>query len=266
MVKKTCGLIPIVIKYLDPLMSLMNIKFDGEYAMNDLTKCLYSAVLIMSIYMGHHSLTHIRKCDVDHVQKYYKEMQNAAKVKNPNSEFDPSILFLDECRRSILSRVSSRYLYYVMITNAHVSSNTNSTASFPGHVCVIEKGVENEYYIYQSYINQYSLKEYYDNYGGFKVTKETIKTIFDELYKLYSDGKWTKSTTAMWKQFTKTDGSEFEGHVFKGNSFFCYRKVQINTCAAKLLDSINIGIKDKRLPEETKESIKRLSLEIKQII
>jgi hypothetical protein len=265
MVKKTCGLIPIVIKYLDPLMTLINNKFNGEYAMNDLTKCLYSAVLIMSIYMDHHSLTHIRKCDVDHVQKYYKEMQNTARSKNPNSDFDPSTLFLDECRRSILSKVSSRYLYYVMITNAHVKSNTSS-ASFPGHVCVIEKGVENDYYIYQSYINQYSLKDYYDNYGGFKVTKDTIKTIFDELYKLYSNGKWTTSTTLMWKQFTKTDGSEFEGHVFKGNSFFCYRKVQINTCASKLLDTINKGMQDKRLSGETKDSIRQLAIEIKQIL
>lgn len=239
-------------------MQLFHDRFNGEYGLNNPTKCLYTAVLVLSIYLGDYSLDHVHKCDVDHVQSYYREMQNAARVRNPKSIFDPSSILLKECERSIFSKVSGRYLYYLMMTNADVSDG-KSSQSFPGHVCVLEKVATDQFYIYQSYINNYTLKDYYKMNNGFVVSSELVKNIFTELKKLFSEqGVWTSDTSNMWKKFTMMSGKEFEGKSFKGVSFFCYRKIRIDTCSNRLSSILKKSLKDGKIDLRSRVKLEKL--------
>jgi len=260
---------PLVKDNLDVLMKLFKQELKGEYMMNDVTKCLYTSVLVMSIYMGQYGLSHIRKCDVDHVQTYYAQMKEAAQKRNPSSTFDPSVLFLKECTKSLMSNsVSSRYLYYIMMTNAMVTkTNDPNTKSimFPGHVCVIEKFPNGKYHVYQSYINQYDLKGHYErNNGSYEITKTKLQKVFTEIENLYSNGTWTQSTTTAWKTLTHVDGTEFEGCLFKGKSYFCYRKVPITTCTNRLLQAVRTAMRNTSLDDQTKNDLQKLKTTIEQ--
>lgn len=268
--EKSCAMLPIIKSHIVTLMKVFKKELKDEYYMNDATKCLYTAVLIMSIYMGEYGLAHIQKCDVDHVQKYYREMREAARKKNPDSQFDPSALFVKECASSMFSSSkSSRYLYYVMTTNAQVSMKgapNGATVQFPGHVCVIEKFPNGKYHLYQSYINHYDLDGHYNlNKGSFSIAQDTLKLIMNELLKLYETGIWTESTASAWKKFTHVDASEFIGRDFKGKSFFCYRKVPIKTCTNRLLGTLRRSLKDKDIDSDLALQIKKITGQLKEV-
>jgi hypothetical protein len=230
--------------------------------MDDPTKCLYTAVLVMSIYMGEFSLDHIKKCDVDHVQSYYREMREAARTRNPKSEFDPSPLFVKECKATMFSpSKSGRYLYYIMATNADVplKDGDGSTILFPGHVCVVEKFPNGKYYLYQSYINNYDLDGHFQrNKGSFAVSIDTLRFVMNQIEDLYTNGVWTSDTSKAWRLFTHVDGKDFEGRDFKGRSFFCYRKIPINTCTSRLMGVLKKAVEDGSLDSATREDLAKL--------
>lgn len=227
-------------------MLLLKRELNNEYTLDNVTKCLYTAVAVMTLYLGKKSLAEVDKCDVGHVKTYYSQMKESARTRNPNSSFDPSPILVKQCATSLLSPTkASRFLYYIMITNADAVEDTISgrpSKMFPGHVCVIEKYPSGRYYVYQSYINAYDLSGHYDKNGGsFVVSKKLLEGFFAELGNLYNESKgvWTEKMSSLWEEFTHVDASEFNGYRFKGLSFFCYRKVPIKTCAKRLVSMID---------------------------
>lgn len=242
---RTCALLPLVKNNIEPLMLLLKIELDNLYSFDNNTKCLYTAVAVMALYLGKRSLFEVEKCDVRYVMAYYSKMKDAARLRNPASTFDPSALLVKQCAKSLLSPTkASRFLYYVMITNADAVQDKVSNKSplmFPGHVCVIEKYPSGRYYVYQSYINEYDLSGHYDKNGGsFVISKKLLEELFVELARLYEgNGIWTPKMSKLWKEFTHVDASQFEGFEFKGKSFFCYRQVPIKICAKRLVSMID---------------------------
>lgn len=259
---KQCALMPLIKDYVVPLMKLYKTELHDEYYLNNATKCLYTAVLVMALYMGENSLSEIKKCDVDHVQKFYKQMREAAQKRNSSSVFDPSAIFARDCRKNLFSKTTShRYLYYIMLTNANVplvSNSNGNTILFPGHVCVIEKFPNGRYHLYQSYINNYDLNGHFErNKGSFSVSEPTLRRIFDEIVSLYDGGVWSAGTSLAWKQFTHVDGTEFDGREFKDRSFFCYRKIPIKTCTSRIKNTLSKAIKN-NFDQDTKQELEKL--------
>lgn len=266
---KVCAILPVIRSHIQYLMPLLKNELNGEYALNNATKCLYTAVAVMTIYLGKSSLQQVAKCDVDYVNSFYAQMKKSARARNPASEFDPSPLFIKHCAQSLLtSSKTTRYLYYVMITNAYVTNPlTNKKVLFPGHVFVIEKYPNGKYAIYQSYINEYDLNGHYDrNASSFSISHKALTQFFSALHNLYSVGTWTPEMSEQWEKFTHVPGAKFEGHVFKGASFFCYRKVPIKSCVGKLSKMINGAVKQNTLSESVIKGLRHLNERLSTVV
>ena len=121
---KECALLPVIRTHLRDLLPLLKIETNNTYDLDsDYTKCLYTAVSVMMLYLGPKTaLENVNKCDTEHLKTYYNQMLNSARTRNPNSTFDPSPLLANNCIESLKTpEASSRHLYYIMISHANVT-------------------------------------------------------------------------------------------------------------------------------------------------
>ncbi len=244
---KTCTLLPTVIKHLDLVFELLKSRVQ-PYVLQNLTKCLNTAVAVMYLFLGPRAMTLTQHCDTHLVRPRYASLRQRAKHVNDGSKFNPSTFVLRTCRDEVFKRSEDRYLYYLMITDAMLPNARGSQTLFPGHVCVLEKMHDgNGFNLFQSYINQYDLRQYYHkNVQSFNVPSALIVRIFDELDKLLCNGGvWSSSTTRLWYDFTHVNAQDFEGLTFGGNVHFCYQRARASDCTdhlKKILNAKNLGI------------------------
>ena len=268
-----CALLPTVRTYIIPIMKMLKPYLNNEYFLDNSTKCLYTAVVVMTLYLGKYSLRHIKTCDVDNVRKRNKDIMDKVKSTNPNSTFNYSRDIAKDCISSIFDKnIKTRYLFYIMMTNSQVpkvqekNDKAADTILFPGHVCVLERvpgtnSSTTKYYVYQSYINNYDINGHFDrNNGSFSISEDNLRIVFNGIYNLYDQGVWTEETTRAYKMLTHVDSADFEGRYFKDNSFFCYRKVPISTCMTRLRGIVKIAVSptNAELDAATKDDLKKL--------
>lgn len=236
-----CTLLVTVIKHLDVVFELLKNRVE-PYVLHNLTKCLNTAVAVMYLFLGPRAMTLTQHCDTHLVRPRYMNMRQRARQVNDGSPFNPSTFVLGACREEVFKHEKrDRNLYYLMITDAMLPDARGSQTLFPGHVCVLEKLPSGNFNLFQSYINQYDLRQYYHkNAQSFNVPSTLIVRIFDELDNiLRNDGVWTSSTTRLWYDFTHVNAQDFEGLKFGGNVHFCYRRVRATDCTNHLKKLLN---------------------------
>lgn len=215
------------------------------YDLTEPTKCLNTAVVVTTLYLGTKALDYTKSCDVPTVIARHNEMISRTKKRNSDTAFDPTIFYLRNLTKSLFSNDDKRWLYYIMITDADISKSSNASSSqgtvlFPGHVFVIEKVHKTQFFIYQSYINHYDLNGHYEqNTNSFKISKRVLQNVFKELDLMFTNGNWTQATTKAWKTLTHVNSPEFEGLRFKDNVHVCYRQVELQTCTDTLKQLIS---------------------------
>lgn len=254
-----------------------------EYSLEKDTKCLNTAVVIMAIYLGNEATKYTGQCDVDRVEDVYNKQKARLKKYSTTGKFVPSKITLHNLNRYILSPRTGRCLYYIMITNAEVPlhDKPDDKLMFPGHVFVVEKDVDREtsphqvsFRLYQSYINQYNLNGAFEkNKKSFQISHDIVKRLIGELKRMNTHpderdpqaGRWTKSTTQLWKDLTFVDSTEFEGRVFIDHVHVCFRKVPITKCTQEFEKFLNKKAADYRDKDPTKlQKIHALLTQAKQ--
>ena len=117
-----------------------------------------------------------------------------------------------------------------------------STEFFVGHVYVIEKVPENGemvYYLYQSYIDQYTYSEYVDRYKSIKVSAEKMAYYMDKINDMVNKKVWDADFVEFWKDFTKVDSSNLLGGVPQDAFFVCYQRLKYDNCRKNLRDFVD---------------------------
>jgi len=189
---------------------------------NLLTKCYNTATTLLYL------LTLNKKAldDADvicHEQLYSKSIEQEEKIRR-----------FTELKKDIEKPEDSIELYYILMNVAEMDcpvnkssksnylynllNNFKKTKTFPGHVFLLEKvpyidsngNKDSKYYLYQSYINKYTLKDYLEKNGKtFEIGKDKILSYIEGMRKLMIEPKWTKETTKFWKEFTHVNSSDF---------------------------------------------------------
>jgi len=186
-----------------------------------LTKCYNTATTLL--YLLTLDKTSLDKADIIcHEQLYRNPL-------NKNEKIDK----LKKLKKDLAKNEKGIILYYILMNvgdmDCQGSSNNNNnndffskftkTKTFPGHVFIVEKvGYTNKqgqldvkFYLYQSYINKYTLKDYYEQNGNsFAIDKNVLLSYIDNIILLFQNAKWQASTTKFWKDFTLVDSSNFE--------------------------------------------------------
>lgn len=226
-----------------PLVMKLFQKFITEYSLDNETKCLHTAVIVMAMFFGQAAVQHTKICDTHIIKPNYKELTNTAQKRNSISSFSPSLLLLDKCMTELYHK--QRYnssLFYIMIADSYLNKNNNSDKRvlFPGHVFVVEKISSNEFYLYQSYINNYTLLEFYaKNDNSFRISSQKLHTFLREIHRLFTNGNvWDSRTTRTWFDFTYVSHPEFEGCNFINKSQFCYQRVPVSSCRSNMMKII----------------------------
>jgi hypothetical protein len=126
--------------------------------------------------------------------------------------------------------------------------NSVTYKTFPGHVFIIERAPKwivnaktgkekliNEYFLYQSYINKFTLKDQF-RYNGqtFKISKAHVNKILTGMADLFRQDRWDAATTQFYMDFAKAyDASKFEG-CSMGEVKPCYIKYNIQNIHATI--------------------------------
>jgi hypothetical protein len=223
---KRCDIGYIIKDYLKPLMQVITVNV-REYNMRLIqSKCLNTAVMFMYLFFGDKALKHTTYCDVANVVTRHRNFT------------DNSATIASKLQKDILRKTDNRYVYYIMLTDGYFEKPGGQTAFFPGHVFVIEKIPEGDhmtYYLYQSYIDQYSFSEYVDTYKSIRVSSKKVNYYMNKINDLVTKRVWDADFVKFWKDMTKVDTSQMLGGVPKDAFFVCYRKVKYDHCVKNLL-------------------------------
>jgi hypothetical protein len=189
---------------------------------NLLTKCYNTATMLLYLLTLNEKA--LDKADVIcHDQLYEKSITQEEKIKH-----------FTELKKDIEKNDNSLCLYYILMNVADMDCPTKKenngnylhnllndfkrTKTFPGHVFLLEKvpyidknGVRtSKYFLYQSYINKYTLKDYLNKNGKtFEISKDKVLSYIEGMIKLMVEPKWTKETSKFWKEFTHVNSSDF---------------------------------------------------------
>lgn len=187
-----------------------------------LTRCFNTVFVILSLLLGYSETEEIIRYCWDEYQDFNKNANNVKEllaeiIKNENSNV--------------------REIYFVSINSFGMFHNEKKYkfSNFPGHVFLIEQN-GNRYYMYQSYINSYTLKDYMDN-NGFEITLDEIKKMMNDLITFYLNGEvWNDTHSKIWKDLTTINvGSKYNGFNINGMKF-CHlsRRLNKNICYENL--------------------------------
>lgn len=222
---KRCDIGYLIAPYMKALMQSMTIQV-SEYNMRlIMSKCLNTAISFFFLFFGKNALKHTIYCDVHNVQNRQR------------NNIDNNSLIAAKMREDILRKTQSRYVYYCMHTDGHFLKPDGSTVMFPGHVYVIEKVPEDGrlvYYLYQSYIDQYSFTEYVDRYKSIKISADKARYYMDKINDMVNHKIWDQDFVDFWKDFTKVDTSNMLGGVPQDAFFVCYQRLKYDNCRKNL--------------------------------
>ena len=180
------------------------------------TKCIYTAIMTLWIFLGRNALNRIDFCLVKNVQTRYGVMG------------DQSLDLFPEFKKAILSkkRTNTNSLFFVMLTHGPMKCEENNiTTEFPGHTFVVEKinNVDLHFYrLYQSYVGHYNLEHNVKDSSQqtYNWPYEKMQEIVANIETMLITRTWTAQTTSFWKTLTKIEHKDFEGCTFGRDTFF----------------------------------------------
>lgn len=253
---KKCDIGYILKNYVKPLMQTLTVDIRNYYMRLLTTKCLNTAVMLSVFMLGKkRGIAIANYCDTEKTRARHQSLE------------DDNNTILSHLKSDVLKRnpkLTQRYLYYILLTDGKFpfDDQTKTPAFFPGHVFIIEKmpiDVEQDqhvYYLYQSYINQYDLKEHIKrNNNTLKISYERLKIVLDGLDYILNVSKWDDKCVQYWKVLTFVDSSYLNGSNCKDNFFLCIKKAKVVDCLkhiqAYTSEKLNeIGPKVKRQSRE----------------
>jgi hypothetical protein len=247
--RRECHLLEIVKDHIDVIMKLVNKEVD--IAIN-VTKCLDTALVAIAVYLGKEAKRIRDQCEVNRIVSMRKRILN--RVKEPYlMEVHMVEMFLNE----LLSprHANSRCIYYIMLNHCDGMAPPGSspaTKMFTGHVFVIERKPGAKFYIYQSYLDHYSLPQFYEqNSNSFTITAPHLRSFFTSLQEFFKHGIWTAEWNQVWLKFAHVDESDLINYRFQNLIHFCYRMIPTETCTQSLRQLLIQG--KQSLPEHETE-------------
>lgn len=227
---RRCDIGYLIAPYMNALIQSMSIQVKYYFLKNVASKCLNTAVSMFFLFFGKNALKHTIYCDVHNLQERHK------------NKVDNNSLIAAKLRDDILRKTKSRYIYYCMNSDGVLLKPDGSTNFFVGHVYVIEKVPENGvmvYYLYQSYIDQYTYSEYVERYKSIKVSAEKMAYYMDKINDMVNKKVWDADFVEFWKDFTKVDSSNLLGGVPQDAFFICYQRLKYDNCRKNLRDFVD---------------------------
>ena len=237
-----CDVGYIIKDYIRPLMQAMTV-YLHEYNMRLIeTKCLNTAVMILVLFFGRKALKHTSHCDVHNV------------VDRHTKQIDTNDSVSQKLTKDILKKTSKRFVYYIMLTDGYFNKPDGTREFFPGHVFVIEKIPSEDnmfYYIYQSYIDQYTFGDFVNTYKSIKLSNKKVEYYLNSIQRMVTHKVWDEDFVKFWMDMTKVDTTHML-HGVPDNAFYiCYRKVENLQCiknvksfVEKTLTRISLGNPD----------------------
>jgi hypothetical protein len=250
MKRRNCHLLEIVKDHIDVIMKLVDKEVDIT---TNVTKCLDTALVATAVYLGKEAKRIRDQCDVNRIVALRKRILN--RVKEPYlMEVQMVEMFLKELLSA--RHQNTRCIYYIMINHCDGSAppgvSSPATKMFTGHVFVIERKPGAQYYVYQSYMDHYSLPQFYEkNAGSFSISASDLETFFRSLQAFYRHGVWTAEWNQTWLKFTHADESDLINYRFQNLIHFCYRMLPTETCTQSLRQLLING--KKSLPDHAPE-------------
>lgn len=237
MSSKTCRYIYLISHYLVPILQILNKKYASSYTNNLITtKCLNTAVMLTILLIGEHKIKDIQQCDVSNTIQRHKNFQ------------DNNLTILEQLKKSILRKNrKNSVLYYIMLTDGKLRNtdiyNPNSEY-FPGHVFIVEKNINGSYYIYQSFIQKYSLKDFLKENKCKSYNRKDVQDMCaffsNFLDKTYV---WNDVAVKQWCKLTTVDTSRFL-KMSTDNIFLCYKKFTLKSVDKNLMSFVNTSLKE----------------------
>lgn len=222
---KRCDIGYIIKDYIRPLMQALSVHL-SEYNMRLIeTKCLNTAVMMMYLFFGQNSLKHTQYCDVHNVVERHKQGQ------------DNNAQIVKQLTKDITRKTAQRYVYYIMLTDGYFIKPDGSKVFFPGHVFLIEKIPSEQglyYYIYQSYINEYTFEEYVEINKTIKIHQKKLDYYLSNIANMVKDRVWNEDFVKFWKDMTKVDTKHMLDSVADEAFYVCYQKVLHKKCVSEL--------------------------------
>lgn len=223
-----CDIVYILVHYVTPLMQCLTNDIKDWNMQLITTKCLNTAVMLMYFLMGPKGISHAEYCDSRRMQEEHKK----GAMKNKD--------MLSKMKRIMLNpRVRQRYIYYILINDATFPHPTKGTVFFPGHVFLVERTVDDmhnsSFNVYQSYINEYDLKEYMTaRKNTFRYTFSQMQRLLAKIRYIINAETWDDLCVKYWKDFTHVNTSDLVGAQHKGNLFICFSHDKLKSCVANI--------------------------------
>lgn len=248
---KKCDIGYILKNYIKPLIQTLTNDIKSYYMRLLTTKCLNTAVMLAVFMVGKKRALQLSNyCDTEATRKRHMD----GKDQNYN--------IINTLRADVFTmKTNHRWLYYILLTDGHFpheSKGKEESQFFPGHVFILEKIPDKHepfYYFYQSYINEYDLKDHIKrNNKSLKICKKRAENIIDDLEYILNAQIWDVKCVQHWRDLTFIDSSHLLNYVSKNNFFICYKKAKLTDC----LKYIKIYTKEKlkeiepMLPEKSK--------------
>jgi hypothetical protein len=236
--------------YITAVIQVLSIHLPNYNMKLRTTKCLNTAIMTMFLLLGSEGIKKSEYCSVSKVKQ---------RVLDKNISRNDEMIMFDSMIDDLFShRETNRYFYYIMITDGEMLKSNDEKNYFPGHVFVIEKipcGTKNKYKLYQSYINEYTLKGHYQkNNNSMEISEPNLKKIFGKtgynaknnninanikqngISIIFSEKYWNSKTSQFWKKLTYVESEKYNG--FSTNELkFCYKKVRVSNCY-KILNTL----------------------------
>jgi hypothetical protein len=245
-----CEVAHLIMKYLDDIFNVFNYITFQPISPSQ-TKCLNTALLMILLMTGVDGFNKVDRCSVKN-------------IRIRNTTRDESVSSFNTFKKDLLSKKfpkKDRYLYYVMITDGYMKSKYD-TLYFPGHVFVIEKYKEDSknvrFRLYQSYINQYTMKEHFEKASYSHEITSKLNSILSGLDKfINSDETFSTIDNKFWKYLTYIDHAKYIGYR-KNELQLCYQRVEVSVCYNSIfkfseacLKSLQEPLNVKRIPTES---------------
>lgn len=233
---KRCDIVYIIMHYITPLMQCVTNDVKEYHMQLITTKCLNTAVMLMFFLLGRRGVEHANYCDSrDMVERHKSGKDNKKEI-------------ITRMQRVMLSpRVKNRYIYYILMNDAEFPHPQKGSVFFPGHVFLIERSYEDykgvvHFNIYQSYINKYNLKEYYEQMNKtLRVKFVDVQRLLQKIKYILFANTWDALCVKYWKDFTHVDTSDLLGAQHKDSLFICFSHEKLTTC----IDNIASYTKEK---------------------
>ena len=224
---KRCDMGYVVANYVTPMMQFLTNDLKSFNMQMRTTKCLNTAIMMMFFFIGNKATKRAERCNASKVRDLY--LQGTTN----------NMQMMNRLAQQVLRKSNTRSLFYILMNDGEMKHNgpqSVHTSYFPGHVFVIEKypgdDGQNEYNVYQSYINQYDLKGYLQKSNNtFKYTYVKMVELMDNLkYILNHAPFWDQRCVEIWLKFTKVDSSNFLGAMHRDVLSICYTKDRMKRC------------------------------------